>query len=180
MPQKHTTTVFHLQNLKQTIPTCDALITQIPLAALSISHADCQATCIYDPCTKTVAAIHAGWRGQVAGIYTATIKKMVQLGSRAGDLQVIMAPSLGPCCAQIKDPPSNFTKQHLAFANQELFFNLWEMAKWEMTSLGIQQDNIQLPPFCTLCSPSFHSYRRDKTQLRNYTVIQLLNLQLFS
>lgn len=170
MQQKHTHHCIHLTRLDQPIPICDAIVTSVPTAALCICHADCQATCIYDRQTSTLAVVHAGWRGQVAGIYSHTIQKMLDLGCQAQSMHIIMAPSLGPCCAQIERPPSTFTKQHLQFSNKDNFFDLWQMALSEFHSMGIPKNQVQLPTICSRCDPNFHSYRRNQTDKRNYTI----------
>lgn len=174
MQQRHTTNCFHLKNITDTIPICDALVTELPDVALCIQHADCQATCIYDYKRKNIAAIHAGWRGQVAGIYATSVKALKDLGSHPNNLFVFMAPSLGPCCAEIAHPPENFTAYHMQFANKNMFFNLWEMAHSQLTLLGIPSHQIVLPSKCTKCTPNLHSYRRDKTAKRNSTVVGML------
>ena len=79
----------------------DALITNLPGAALVIQVADCQPIIIVDPATGAVANIHSGWRGSLQNIIGATVGRMVdQYHSRPQDMVCGIGPSLGPCCAE--------------------------------------------------------------------------------
>ena len=46
----------------------DALVTNVPGVCIAVSTADCVPVLLYAPDVKTVAAIHAGWRGTVQRI----------------------------------------------------------------------------------------------------------------
>ncbi len=54
----------------------DALITDRPGIVLAVTIADCTPVLLYDPARRAVAAIHAGWRGTVAGVVPAVLQKM--------------------------------------------------------------------------------------------------------
>ncbi len=45
-----------------------------------------------------LAAIHAGWRGIVAGVVTAALD---QLDRPGGDLEAWIGPAIGPCCYEV-------------------------------------------------------------------------------
>ncbi len=56
----------------------DALISNEPNLFLAVTIADCTPVLLFDPVQKAVAAIHAGWRGTVAGIVKTTLGLMQQ------------------------------------------------------------------------------------------------------
>src|SRR5437762_4276435 len=56
----------------------DALVTNQPAVLLTIRTADCVPVLIHDPVRRVVAAIHAGWRGAIAGIVPKTLERMTQ------------------------------------------------------------------------------------------------------
>jgi len=54
----------------------DAIISDDPDWLLAVSAADCLPVLLHDPRSGAVAAVHAGWRGAVAGVVIATIAAM--------------------------------------------------------------------------------------------------------
>ncbi|HSV14037.1 MAG TPA: peptidoglycan editing factor PgeF [Tepidisphaeraceae bacterium] len=67
----------------------DALLTNDPSQVLAIRIADCVPILVADEQGKTVAAIHAGWRGVIAGIIPATLARMPDMNS--------LIAAIGPC-----------------------------------------------------------------------------------
>lgn len=77
-------------------PRADAMATRVPGVALGIITADCGPVLLADPGRGIVAAVHAGWRGAVAGVLEATVAAMRALGAKAGDLRAVVGPCIGP------------------------------------------------------------------------------------
>lgn len=74
----------------------DALVTDVPGLALSVLTADCMPILMADPDAGVIAAVHAGWRGALAGVLESTLDAMEALGAdRAETVAVI-----GPCISQ--------------------------------------------------------------------------------
>ena len=74
----------------------DALVTEEPEFALSIRTADCVPILIGEKSGRVVAAVHAGWRGVVAGIVPDTLSWMERMGIPAGDMLLAIGPCIGP------------------------------------------------------------------------------------
>ena len=73
----------------------DALITNQPGLALCAQTADCTPVLLYDRETRSIAAIHAGWRGVVAGVIPAAIDALSDAyGARAETLQAVIGPAV--------------------------------------------------------------------------------------
>ncbi|MGR3973725.1 MAG: peptidoglycan editing factor PgeF [Candidatus Rhabdochlamydia sp.] len=153
----------------------DGMITQEVKAALQIGHADCQAAIFYDPIHHVLGVAHAGWRGQVSQMYQKMIRMMQKTyGSAPSDLHVAISPSLGPCCAQFINHEQELPSAFRDFEVKPLYFNLWEIARWQLTSSGILPSHIQIAGICTCCDPNhYFSYRRDHTSQRHFTVALL-------
>lgn len=84
------------------IPQGDALLTQEPGVTLSVRSADCMPVLLADPRRPAVAAVHAGWRGALAGIVEITVGEMTRVfGSNPGDLVAAIGPSIRACCYQV-------------------------------------------------------------------------------
>lgn len=80
-------------------PECDALVTNTPGLALAAFTADCTPILLHDPVTGAVGAIHAGWRGTVAGIAARTVEAMTKYyGTKPEDVTAAIGPNIGPCC----------------------------------------------------------------------------------
>ena len=76
----------------------DGIVTDDPSWTLAVSVADCVPVLAVDPAHGAVAALHAGWRGVVAGIVDAGIDELVsRYGSRPDSIRVAIGPHIsGP------------------------------------------------------------------------------------
>ena len=77
-------------------PRADAMVTDRPGVALGIITADCTPVLLEDRQAGVVGAVHAGWRGAVAGVLEATVAAMVRLGARPASVSA----AIGPCIRQ--------------------------------------------------------------------------------
>jgi YfiH family protein len=139
----------------------DALISYIPGLTLSIRTADCYPILIADPQTRSVAAIHAGWRGTAGRIVAETMAKMqADFGSRPQDLHAAIGPGIGVCCYEVGEEVARQFglegrgKIDLARVNRE-----------QLIECGVPAAQIHSINRCTQCDAEvFHSYRRDGDQ----------------
>ena len=74
----------------------DGMVTDRAGIALGIVTADCAPVLFADREAGVVGAVHAGWRGAVAGVLEATLAAMVALGARADTI----VAAIGPCIGQ--------------------------------------------------------------------------------
>ena len=74
----------------------DAIITRQKNLPIGILTADCVPILIYDNISKTIAAIHAGWKGAYKGIITNVIKCMLKTGCKKENIYAV----IGPCITQ--------------------------------------------------------------------------------
>lgn len=80
-------------------PECDALVTNTPGLALTVFTADCTPILLWDRVTGAVGAVHAGWRGTVAGIAAKTVEAMQHhFGSDPANIVAAIGPNIGKCC----------------------------------------------------------------------------------
>lgn len=80
-------------------PECDALVTDAPGLALTVFTADCTPILLWDRVTGAVGAVHAGWRGTVAGIAAKTVEAMERYyGSDPKNILAAIGPNIGKCC----------------------------------------------------------------------------------
>jgi YfiH family protein len=101
-------------------PPADAIITQTPGLLLGIQTADCVPILIADTSRPLVAAIHAGWRGTLAGVIEQTREVLCQKGAKPSHL----VAAIGPCIWQTSYEVSEdvYTAACAATPNTTRFF----------------------------------------------------------
>ena len=149
----------------------DALMTDQPGVLLTVRTADCVPVLIHDPVRGIVAAVHAGWRGAVAGIVPKTVAAMAtRFGSRPASLRVSIGPSAGSCCYEVDEPV--LSRLRASYADWRKLvqetgpgtarLDLRGLVRGQAQSAGVHEDGIHGVSLCTICHPDlFHSYRRD-------------------
>lgn len=159
----------------------DWIITNLPDIAVGILTADCVPLLIHDPVQRAVGAIHAGWRGAVNGVVIEALRGMEDaFGSRCADLKVLIGPHARTCCYEV-DQPFYDTVMQKEFGNSawhrnnsRLFFDLYACCVEQFQKKGVPQDAITDNGICTICTPTYSSYRREKeAALRNVSWIVL-------
>ena len=174
--QKHGTDIITIEQKHSGLHTIDgyydASITKNRGVGLSILHADCQATIFYDPVTQIIANVHSGWRGSVQNIYSEVIDHLKTLGSLPENLHVCISPSLGPTNAEFTNYKTELPPHFHPHQVKPLHFDFWEISKSQLLAKGILSHHIEIAEICTHENENhFHSYRRDKTDERNATLI---------
>ena len=149
----------------------DAMVTDVPGLSLTVFSADCGTVLLYDPVSRCIGAVHAGWRGVANGILRKTALEMGRLyGAKTADLRAAFGPSIGQCCFETDgDVPQAMEE---AFGREEAtpFFEKqgekWHVdlkglnAKW-LLDLGVPQAQLDVCPLCTACRTDlFWSYRK--------------------
>lgn len=137
----------------------DAAVTTMPGVALSVVTADCAPVVLTSD--RAVAAVHAGWRGLVAGVLPAAVEAM-----RAHGAEEITA-WLGPC---IRARCYEFGSADLDTAAAVLgdpvrATTAWGTAAFDVTAAvtgslahaGV--DQLVDTGVCTACSPVHYSHR---------------------
>jgi YfiH family protein len=142
----------------------DALIAEAGTgAAVGVRVADCVPVLIADTKSGAVAAVHAGWRGVVAGVVTATLDAM--RGEREGFIAAI-GPSIGPCCFEVGDEVASQLAEAvgdglvLRRAPQKPHVDLWRAVEMQLYRAGVR--TIDTLGLCTMCDrDQWFSFRRD-------------------
>jgi polyphenol oxidase len=75
-------------------PAADAMVTDRADVALGIVTADCAPILLADARAGVVAAVHAGWRGAVAGVIEATLAAMLRLGAQPATTTAAIGPAI--------------------------------------------------------------------------------------
>lgn len=149
----------------------DALITDQTEVLLTVRTADCVPVLVHDPVRKVVAAIHAGWRGTVAGIVPRTLSMMRQrFGSEPRSIRIGIGPSAGPCCYEVDEPVLERLREGFAdwrtvvreTGPEKAVLDLRSLVRRQAEATGVLQERVCAVNVCTICHPDlFYSYRRD-------------------
>jgi YfiH family protein len=149
----------------------DALITDQPGVTVIVRTADCVPVLVYDRRRKAVAAVHAGWRGALAGIVPKTIERMAgRFSIQPADLRISIGPSAGPCCYEVDrtvlDPLKSSRQDWSGFLRHDqgtkARLDLKALVRRQAAETGIPPDQITVVNVCTICHPAlFYSYRRE-------------------
>lgn len=83
-------------------PEADAAVTDRAGVLVGVRTADCAPVLLVDPARKAVGAVHAGWRGAVAGVLENALDRMsAEFGSRPEDVEAAIGPAIGSCCFEV-------------------------------------------------------------------------------
>lgn len=145
----------------------DALISNRPGSLISVRSADCLPILIADVRNRAVAAVHAGWKGTVAGICVTTVRALErEYGSRPEDLRIVIGPGIGACCFEIG--PEVAVQFRTVFPERDDLVNrarvdLAEANLRQLLAEGLIRSHISISGVCTCCATQlYHSYRRDR------------------
>jgi polyphenol oxidase len=149
----------------------DALVTDQRGIMVAVRTADCVPVLMHDPKRRVVAAVHAGWRGAVAGIVGKTISVMgARFGTVPEYVQVSIGPSAGVCCYEVDqtvldtlpEACPDFQRVVRGHRGGKAHLDLKMLIKEQARSAGIRADSITCVNLCTICHEDlFFSYRRE-------------------
>ena len=153
-------------------PEADAIVSNAAGAVLVVQVADCVPMLIVDSRNGAAGAVHAGWRGTRAGVGAETVRALArEFGSRPGELQIALGPSIGACCYEVGEElldafrATGAQERDLArwFTRAEggsLRLDLWAANRDQLIAAGVPRDHIHLSRLCTQTFVNvFESYR---------------------
>lgn len=150
----------------------DALVTDTPGLSLMVFSADCIILLLFDPVTRSIGAVHAGWRGTALDLPAKTAAEMVRLfGARPENIRVAIGAGIGPCCFETHtDVPDAMTA---AFGGAAAYMtpqpdkpgkwsvDLKAINAWRLREAGVAAEHIDVCPLCTACRPDLYwSHRK--------------------
>lgn len=150
----------------------DALITNRPGLFVSIRTADCVPILLVDTVHQAVAAVHAGWRGTVAGVLSQTLAKMAQLyKTKPANVRLAFGPAILSCCYEVgPEVAAQFQR------SGRCHIDLIEENRRQAVAVGIPEANLGSLGLCTSCNlREFYSFRKEREAAgRMVSAIRLL------
>jgi len=158
----------------------DSIITDQNGLTIMIRVADCVPVILYDPKSKVIAVVHAGWKGTLSEITIKTIHQMKkQFGCSSADIKAGIGPAIGKCCFSVnREVAEKFTgqlkrsKYFVKQNNGSSYIDLKEANKIQMILAGLNKENIETSEICTSCrSDVFFSHRREKGRTGRFALL---------
>lgn len=148
-------------------PEADAMVTATPGVALAILTADCQPVLFADVQTGVIGAAHAGWKGAISGVLSATIDTMEALGAKRDQIAAVIGPSISQRAYEVG--PEFFDRfcaedpDHARFfaggTGDRMQFDLPGFGLFSLRQAGV--GSAEWIGHCTYSDPArFFSYRR--------------------
>lgn len=146
----------------------DALTTNLRGVCLCISTADCIPILLYDKRHRSVAAVHAGWRGTVKGIVSHTLHRMRSLyGTDGADVSAVIGPGISPEAFEVGDEvyeafrAAGFPMDRIAKRPAKWHIDLPEANRLQLLDFGVPPAAIEASGICTYTHcEDFFSARR--------------------
>lgn len=146
----------------------DAMVCVDPKRVVSIRVADCVPVLLAGADGRLVAAVHAGWRGVVAGVVQSAIHRMRQL-----EPKVNLLAAIGPCISadhyevggEVLDEFSQIFGDRAPIrgrTGERGRIDLREAVRLQLLDEGLGEDSIDMTDRCTWRDhDEFFSHRRD-------------------
>ncbi|GAB4289831.1 MAG: peptidoglycan editing factor PgeF [Thiohalomonadaceae bacterium] len=155
----------------------DASVAFAPGTVCTVMTADCLPLLLCDRAGTRVAAVHAGWRGLLAGVIEAAVAR---LGVPAAELLVWLGPAIGPQAFEVGDEVRTaFTAEDTAATaafrpspGGRWLADIYALARLRLARCGVNV--VHGGGLCTFSDAArFYSYRRDGVTGRMASLIWL-------
>jgi hypothetical protein len=141
------------------VPDTDGLLTTTPGLPLLVSVADCVPVVLAaGRPARAVAAVHAGWRGMLAGIVGETARA---LGAYGAARAAVIGPSIGPCCFAVSADVGEAFERRWPGTHRDGRVDLWEAARRQLDEAGVRAASVVTSGLCTYHDERFFSHRRE-------------------
>lgn len=136
----------------------DGHLTSEPDLILAVSVADCVPVFLVDPTSRTLALLHAGWRGVVAGVVEAGVRSLRErFGVDAAALQVHLGPAISGTRYPVgREVPVALGLPDPGGASQ---LDLIPHIAWRLARMGVAREAITASSICVHDDPRFFSHR---------------------
>lgn len=172
--QVHGGTVVDSISYNGGAPDADGMWTRSPADLLVIRAADCAPIWFVDQVGRSIALVHAGWRGVAAGIVEHAVDALVRAGGHTSDIHVAVGPHIGPCCFEVgpevaevfqSDPGALKSSESLLVEpsrRNSMALDLSEAIAHRLAGAGVDSTRVCVSTACTRCRDDLlHSYRRN-------------------
>lgn len=170
--ERHGTRIAVAGREREDCGEADGMYTERPGLLLSIATADCVPILLARADGRAVAALHAGWRGALAGIVDRFVDLLRERGDDPSNWVAALGPSASSCCYEVSEEVIEqfCTRWELSrelVAPRGRYLDLGAIVRRQVRDAGFAAVSVR--DECTMChrphgaAPfTFHSYRRDR------------------
>lgn len=152
----------------------DGMVTQEQEIFLAVLTADCVPVLFVAPEKRLLAAVHAGWRGTLAGIAAKTVRLFKEKYNVPGsEIEAALGPSIGGCCYEVKQDVTGpliekwgkLAEPAIAPRDGQSYVDLRRLNRAILEQSGVPPEKIHNVGGCTSCAAEeFFSYRRERKE----------------
>jgi len=149
-------------------PEADGMVTREPEVGLAVLTADCVPVLLADSQAGVVAALHAGWRGTIAGIAERGVEAMLKLGASTSNIRAALGPSIGQCCFEVdlelaerfgREIPGSEAHTRSGRVGKA-YLDLRGIVRNQLVRVGLDSGNVSSVGPCTRCASERYFSRR--------------------
>jgi YfiH family protein len=162
--QVHSATVIRADRPGR-YPECDALLTDCERLFLCVTFADCVPLLLYDPRKRSIASVHAGWRGTVSMITRFAVEALCrEFGTRPEHVEAFIGPAASDCCYTVGgDVAAQFDQEFVRRDGERFHVDLKRANLQQLMEAGVPPEQVEVSSYCTISDADlFHSHRREK------------------
>lgn len=169
--QVHGTRICATTGLAPSRPEADGLLTTTKGVAVGVTTADCVPVLLIAPAARLAVAVHAGWRGIVAGIVPKAVRTAAEHADiPPSEIRVGIGPAIASCCYEVgpevraafeKEYGWNFSAPAFTAPAPRSHLDLRLFVRHQLEAEGLPAAAIQALGTCTACDHAYASYRRD-------------------
>jgi YfiH family protein len=175
MHQVHGAEIAVVRGADDPVGDVDALVSDSPGLGLCVLTADCVPILLVAEAVGCVAAVHAGWRGTLAGLVTRVVGSMAaRCGGDPTRLRAALGPAIGGCCYEVDEAivaslearwglmPAAVHRRSERPAKAHL--DLRAVNRALLVAAGVPADRVVSVGPCTRCTPGeYFSHRGSGT-----------------
>ena len=139
----------------------DGHVTDRHCVLLSVSVADCVPVSVVDPETRTVALVHAGWRGTAAGIVERAINRIVESWQATPErLWLHCGPAICGACYEVGPEVHQAIHPDRPAPTENTPIDVRAAIAGRALGMGLNPAQVSVSGHCTRCgNPDFFSHR---------------------
>jgi len=143
----------------------DAFITNEKNLPLAIFTADCLSVFLFDPQTRSIGLVHAGWKGTQDCIAQKTLDLMKkEFAVRPENVLAGFGPAMRSCCYEVEKDFSDKFPRNTLQRGKSFFLDLIAANREQLGFGGVQLVNMFDCMVCTSCqNAEYFSFRQENS-----------------